>query len=390
MESLKKLLPFLIAESAPVGHGEKLRSALAALIAILVVALVSDHFTEGTGLPLMVASMGASAVLLFATPHSPLAQPWPLIGGHFISVLIGIACAQFVPLPWLAAALAVSLAILAMYLSHSLHPPGGAAALLPVLGNGPVQADGYGLLLPVMLNALMLFVMALAINNLLLGRQYPARPAPKKDKLHRHDDPTPLQRLGIVQDDLHRALSDLDFYLDVSEDDLRRVYQLAEQHAYRRKTGDITCGDIMSRDVVSAEFATDLEEAWTQLYLHKVKAIPVIDAFRRVIGIVSVVDFLKYANLRTHLSLQDKMLAFIRRTPGHTSEKPEVVGQIMSPGVLTADEGTHIVELVPLLSDKGLHHIPIVDAERRLVGMITQSDLIAALYRAGDRQTTTA
>ncbi|MBI5936409.1 MAG: HPP family protein [Betaproteobacteria bacterium] len=382
MRSIKNILPFLMAESTPVSHGEKIRSAGAALLAILLVAIVSDPFTHDSGLPLMVASMGASAVLLFAIPHSPLVQPWPLIGGHLISVFIGITCAKLIPDLWLSAALAVALSLLAMHLSHSLHPPGGAATLLPVLGNNAVHTDGYGLLLPVALNVLTLFIMALVLNNILPGRHYPARTAKNKDKLHRHGDPPPMQRLGIVQSDLHQALREMGTYLDISEAELGHVYQLAEQHAQRRKMGAIACGDIMSRDVVSVEFGTELEEVWTQLYHHKVKALPVVDNFRRVIGIVTVVDFLKHADLRTHMSLKDKILELIRRTPGHASEKPEVAGQIMSPQVFTAEEGRHIVELVPLLSDKGMHHIPIVDSERRLVGMVTQSDLIAALYRS--------
>jgi CBS domain-containing membrane protein len=149
--------------------------------------------------------------------------------------------------------------------------------------------------------------------------------------------------------------------------------------------GEITCGDIMSRDVISVEFGTELEEAWAQLRLHKIGAIPVVDTARRVIGIISLVDFLKRANLKTYETFEDRLIKFIRRTPGLSSEKPEVVGQIMATPAVTAQEDMHIVELVPLLSDHGLHHIPIVNAERRLVGMVTQSDLIAALYAGGSR-----
>jgi CBS domain-containing membrane protein len=99
-----------------------------------------------------------------------------------------------------------------------------------------------------------------------------------------------------------------------------------------------------------------------------------------VIGIVTLVDFLKRANLKTYETFEDKLIKFIRRTPDVSSDKPEVVGQIMTAPVYSAGEEMHIVQLVPLLSEKGLHHIPVVDAESRLVGMVTQSDLIAALY----------
>lgn len=361
--------------------GEKLRSALAAFIAILVVGYVSSLFISGVGLPFLVASMGASAILMFAVSHSPLSQPWPLIGGNLIPALIAVTCAKIVPDLILAAAISVALSLLVMQVMRCLHPPGGAMALLPLLGDASVHELGYRFVLqPVAINLLILLTLGFIINNLLPGRRYPARAVPVRHDIHKHDDPGSLDRVGINQSDLHNALKQMNTFLDVSEADLSRVYKMAGMQAYRRKMGEITCADIMSRDLVTAEYGTELEEAWAQLRFHKIKAIPVIDRARRVIGIITLVDFLKRANLKTYETFQDKLMKFIKRTPGLVSSKPEVVGQIMVSPVYTAREDTHIVELVPLLSDKGLHHIPIVNAERRLSGMVTQSDLIAALY----------
>lgn len=383
--NLKKFLPYLVSESTPLSMGEKLRATVAAFISILVVGLVSSQFLHGSGLHIMVASIGASAVLLFAAPHSPLTQPWPVIGGHLISAFVGVACAKLVPDLWIATALAVSLSILAMHVTRSLHPPGGAIAMMAVLGSRHGIANDFSFVLaPVGLNAFLLLAMALIVNNL-MGRRYPARARPANDPTHKHDDPKPLDRIGINKNDLQQALQDMDVYLDVSQADLNQIYSRAGMHAYRRKMGEITCADIMSRDIATVEFGTDLEEAWAMLRFHKIYAIPVIDPARRVIGIISLVDFLKRANLKTYESFEDKLVKFIRRTPGIASEKPEVVGQIMASPVFTAQMDMHIVELVPLLSDHGLHHIPIINTERRLVGMVTQSDLIAALY-AGSSQ----
>jgi len=152
-------------------------------------------------------------------------------------------------------------------------------------------------------------------------------------------------------------------------------------HAYRRRFGEITCADIMSRDIVTVEFGALLEDAWALLLEHHIKALPVVDRARRVIGIVTQGDFMKHANLNVYDGFDAKLREFIKRTFKTHSEKPEVVGQIMSKRVTTARIDMHIVELVPLMSDFGLHHIPIVNAERRLVGMVTQSDLVSALYR---------
>jgi len=292
-----------------------------------------------------------------------------------------VTCAKLIPDPWVASAAAVALSILAMHYSHSLHPPGGAVALVAVLGGDAIVAEGYRFVLaPVGLNVLVMLIAALANNNLLPGRRYPARPSSRKDPRHRHDDPTPLDRLGLDRGDLRDALRELDTYLDVSEADLDRVYGLASVHAFRRKMGNITCADIMSRDLSTVEYGTELEEAWARLRYHKVKALPVVDPFRRVIGVITLVDFIKRADLKTYETFEDKLIRFIRRTPGVTSEKPEVVGQIMAAPVVTVRADMHIVELVPMLSDRGLHHVPVVDADARLVGMVTQSDLIAALF----------
>jgi CBS domain-containing membrane protein len=379
---LKKVGQFILpSDTVPLSNGEKIRSALAVLVAILLMAYISNLFVSGVGLPMLVASMGASAVLLFAIPHSQLSQPWPILAGSVIAALIGVSCAKFIPNMIFAAAISVSLSLLLMQIFRCLHPPGGALALIPLLGNDSVHALGYGFVLqPVLANVLILIVLGLLINNVLPGRRYPARLLPSKDDVHKHEDPAALDRLGINQDDVHNALKQMNTFLDVSEADLNAVYKMAGMQSYRRKMGEINCADIMSRDLVTAEYGTELEEAWALLRFHKIKAIPVIDKARRVIGIITLVDFLKRANLKTYDTFQDKLIKFIKRTPGMSSDKPEVVGQIMAHPVYSAKETMHIVELVPLLSERGLHHIPIVDAERHLVGMVTQSDLIAALY----------
>lgn len=378
---LLKLRPYLVSSLAQLSVGEKLRSSLAAFAAILAVGYLSSWFIQGMGLVVLVASIGASAVLLFAIPHSPLTQPWPLVGGTVISAFIGVICANFIPDHWLAGAVAVALSIFVMHVTHSLHPPGGAISLLVVLGGESIRAQGYWfVLMPVGLNVLLLLVMALVINNLLPGHRYPARPVSRIDRKHRHKDLTPLSRVGLNRDDLHGALRDLDIYLDVSEDDLVQVYDRAGTHAFRRKMGNVTCADIMSRDLATVEYGTELEEVWARLRFHRIKAIPVVDTFNRVVGIVTLVDFLKRANLKTYETFEDKLIKFIRRTPGDKAEKPEVIGQIMAFPVTTVRTDTHVVDLIPLLSDKGLHHVPVVDVNGLLAGMVTQSDLIAALY----------
>lgn len=150
-------------------------SWLGALLGIGSVAWVTARFIDGLGLTLMIGSYGASAVLLFGVPHSPLAQPRNLIGGHLVSALIGVACWQLLhPWPGLAQALAVSSAIALMHLTRTLHPPGGATALIATLGSTEVDRAGL-LFVPVcgLLGPLILLAVALVVNNLAGSRRYP-------------------------------------------------------------------------------------------------------------------------------------------------------------------------------------------------------------------------
>jgi len=132
--------------------------------------------------------------------------------------------------------------------------------------------------------------------------------------------------------------------------------------------------------VVAVEFSTELAEAWRQMRAHRLQALPVVDRARRVIGIVTKTDFLQHAGTHDYEKLGDKLRSFLQRTPHTHSAKAEVVGQIMSKSVKTASVHLPIVQLVPLMADEGVHQIPVIDDERRLAGMVTQSDMVAALY----------
>lgn len=158
-----------------VGLAEIGWSWLGAFLGISAVAWLHYQFLEGTALMLLVGSFGASAVLIYGAVNSPLAQPRNLLGGHVLSALVGVACSHLLPgLPWLAGALAVATAIALMHATKTLHPPGGATALIAVIGGPKVYALGllYALL-PVGLGALIMLVVALLVNNLASSRRYP-------------------------------------------------------------------------------------------------------------------------------------------------------------------------------------------------------------------------
>ncbi len=158
-----------------VGAGYIGWSWLGAFLGIAAVAGLHYGWLAGQGLVMIIGSFGASAVLIYGAINSPLAQPRNLVGGHLISALIGVACSQLLPeQPGLASALAVAGAIAAMQLSGTLHPPGGATALIAVIGGEEIHALGFlYVLIPAASGALVMLAIALLVNNLAPGRKYP-------------------------------------------------------------------------------------------------------------------------------------------------------------------------------------------------------------------------
>lgn len=366
-------------QQSPVNHQEKLRACLGALLGIFASASLSAWLLGAESLPFLIAPLGASAVLVYAVPASPLAQPWSVLGGNVLSALVGILCLHLIDQIALAAALSVAFAIGAMFLLRCLHPPGGAVALTAVLSGSLALQHWHYFLLLVALNSCLLLLVGLIYNNA-SKRRYPHQ-AKVEPNLHKTRDLSPGHRVGFNSADLDAVLKQYNQVLDVARDDLESLFMQTEMQAYKRRFGEITCGDIMSRDVVSVEYGTLLEEAWPLLLKHHIKALPVLDRARRVVGILTRFDFMKHANLDVYPGFEDKLRQFVRRTLRVETEQPEVVGQIMTSKVLTTMVDTHIVELVPILSESGIHHVPVLDHERRLIGIVTQTDLIAALYR---------
>lgn len=211
---------------------EKLRSGLAGGTAILLLTLAL-HYLPQTGFPLLiVASMAASATLLYATPHSPLAQPWNLVGGHLVSALAGVVCGMLIPEPTLAAGAAVGSAIMLMEFLSCLHPPSAATALMMVLGSSQFhEMNWHWAIAIVAINVGISLLLALTINNLLPGRTYPMH------AIHRQPPPKPAPFIAIEQTDFEWALKQMDSEFDVSEEDLVEIYRLALQQARTRLAG---------------------------------------------------------------------------------------------------------------------------------------------------------
>ncbi len=162
---------------SPPGTGltEVLWSWIGSVIGVGICGYLSSRYFEPRDLTLLIGSFGASAVLVYAAIKSPLAQPRNLIGGHIIAGLIGVACYKmFGNTLWIAGALASSIAIVAMLLTKTLHPPAGATALIAVIGGEKIHNLGFlYAFVPAGLGAFILLIIALLINNLSRNRRYP-------------------------------------------------------------------------------------------------------------------------------------------------------------------------------------------------------------------------
>lgn len=333
---------------------ERMIACLGALIGIGLTALTTKLLLgQGPGLPLMVASMGATAVLLFAVPASPLAQPWPIVGGNTLSALVGIVVVQLVPDPAVAAGLAVSLAILVMSFTRSLHPPGGASALTAVIG-GPAVASWGPLfpLVPVALNASILLGLGLLFHRL-SRRNYPHVPPPKPANLHGTADVPPPLRVGFARQDIDAALARLDETFDIDRDDIERLLKEVELQAIVRAHGDLACADIMSRDVISVQSGTTREEALSLLLRHNIRILPVTDGDGRLIGTVGLRELME----------GDAGLADVLSAPSMASPSSPALG------------------LLPVLTDGRAHAVIITDPLQRVLGLISQTDLLSAIMR---------
>jgi len=200
---------------------------LGAAIAIALTGYATHFLVAGEpALPWLVASMGATAVLVFVVPASPLAQPWPVAGGHLLAAAAGLLARHMAPDQWIAAGLAVGMAIAGMKLARCLHPPAGGTALIAVLaapGSATTQLSFLGELLAVNIAILLLFGFAW---HRLTGHSYPHRAMPI---------PTPAAWVGHIEDaDLDAVLDNWDEVLDVSRDDLLALLHATEARVLER------------------------------------------------------------------------------------------------------------------------------------------------------------
>lgn len=331
---------------------ERVRVALGGALAILITGWICQR-VGGAAWPWLIAPMGASALLVFGTPANPMAQPWAVVGGHAVSALAGITCVHLGGPTVLAAALAVGTAIGLMFVLRCPHPPGGATALLMVLTG---VGDPVFVLHPVLANAALMVAMGVAYNHA-TRRDYPHRPQPAAAGIRDAE-------AAAIDAELDAVLTRHNHAFDIDRDELKALLEDAQLRSYQRKLANIRCRDIMSTQLITVTHTTPLAEARALFGEHHIKALPVVDSSGGVVGIVTPADF-------------------VRNEVAPPDAQATRIGQIMTRKVRVARVDRHLVDLIPLFGGSGHHHLPIVEADGRLVGIVTQTDVVAALGRAG-------
>ena len=354
---MSKLYPW-VRGTVPFTPSEALRAGAGAFLAIVATGLAARLLVSGGAMatvPLLVAPIGASAVLLFAIPASPLAQPRAVLLGNVLSALIGVSCARWIPWPMAAAAMALALSIAAMALLRCLHPPGGAVALTAVIGGPAVTGLGYGFVLEPVALCSILVVAAAPLLNRLMGHAYPHRVEAAGGSASAGSPAGPALA-GFIPADLDNALAQYGDLLDVSRDDLDALFRKVELQAHQRLHSQILCADIMSPDPVSVDLDQSAESALHFLQGQGRRTAPVVDERGRVVGVVRRADLLSGRKLG--------------------------VAMVLDPFVHKVKPNTAIQALLPLLSSGAVHEAMVVDENQSLLGIITQTDLLAVLYRA--------
>jgi len=325
---------------------DRMLASLAAIFGIgmtgLVYVLAAPNAEQ---LVWLVPPMGASAVLLFAVPASPMAQPWAAIGGNTLSALVGVVIAHHMPISPLSAGLTVGLAIALMSITRCLHPPGGAAALVGLFAGA---STSYAFpLLPVAANAVVLVGCAWVYHRFFSGHRFPhvaLPPAPKAP-----DVPWTFSR-----SDLDAALEKTGETFDIDANDLERLLREIEQRAVQRSYLGLTCADIMTKRVISVSRDASMEEARQLLVLHDIRRLAVTDEAGRVVGVVGLRE----------LAVDDGFLL-----------EPRIsVPSLASPE-------TPAISLLDRFASGRVHAVFVTDEAQRPIGVITEADWLAVLTR---------
>lgn len=376
MHVLKSLGPAV----ARVSAAEALLAGLGALtgLGLIGLFLLSPIVDLDHGLYL-VAPLGASSVLLFAVPNSPLAQPWSAIVGNTVAALVGVAVCFLVTDPTLRIALAVGLAVTATIMCRAVHPPAGAVAMTAAMSPDAIAHLGFWFALtPIAVGTVSLVLLATVFARI-TGRHYPFR---QFDDPSNHDtrDRNPIERLGLSEEALTEILERYRQSFNLGVEDLARLIGAAEEQAAMQYSGPLTAQDIMSRGLVTVVPETPLGEIADLFRRHRFTALPVVGVDQAFLGVIFQVHLISQAR-DDALRLERGFGAAFRRLLDRDRERPMTAADVMSVAGPRATTNIPIAALLPMMSERGTDAVPVLEYTK-IVGIVTRTDLIAALARS--------
>ncbi|MEO1949412.1 hypothetical protein BMI91_10565 [Thioclava sediminum] len=379
MHILKSLGPAV----ARVPTKEALRAGLGALIGLALTGLFLLSPTVDLDLGLyLVAPFGASSVLLFAVPNSPLAQPWSAIVGNTVAAFVGVAVCLFVADPALRIALAVGLAITATILCRAVHPPAGAVAMTAAMSPDAIAHLGFWFALtPIAFGTIALVLLA-TLYARLTGRHYPFRQF-EDPNIHGTADRNPIERLGLSEEELTGILERYRQSFNLGVEDLARLIGAAELQAAAHSSGPLTAQDIMSRSLVTVTSNAPLGEIADLFRQHHFTSLPVVGVDQTFLGVIFQMHLISQAR-DDALRLDRGFRAAFRRLLDRDRERPMTAADIMSVASPRATGDTPIGALLPMMAEGDTDAVPVLEYGK-IVGIVTRTDLVAALSRSAAR-----
>ena len=342
-------------------------AGLGLALAGMLVGMV-DHFVPHA--LFLFAPLGATAVLVFAVPSSPLAQPWNCVVGNTAPALYALLLLWAFPTlsQTSMAALAVAGAIAIMLALRALHPPGGAVALLTVLSAEQLLPMGWYLLVPMAALSAVLVAVGVLYHRA-CGRPYLHQP-PQIAKAQR-----PATQLALSEQDLEQLLQRFDQSNNLSPEDLGVMLAAAEEDAIKRRMSAVSCGEVMSAKLVTVSPQTPLEEIAELFHRHLVKCLPVVDAQGELIGRVLRADLFDWLWQGHRARQQQNLWQRLRAKP---SKEQSVAQDLMRAPEMSVQEATPLGDLLQELASHTVQFIAVLRG-KTLVGVITRSDVIRTL-----------
>ncbi len=358
---------------------EALRAGLGALIGLAVAGLFAIWPAVGPHLGLyLIAPFGASSVLLFAAPSSPLAQPWSVVVGNTASALVAVLVCAMLPDPVLRVALSVGLAITVMILLRALHPPGGAVAMTAALAPDAVTQQGvFFALCPVAVGSALLVVVAMLFARA-TGRHYPFRQFDDPNA-HGTHDAEPAQRLGLTEAELSTILTNYRQSLNLGVEDLARLIAAAQLQAASHRTGPLTVADIMSRDLVTVDPDATMAQVAGLFRRHGFTSLPVVGEGDRFLGVIFQLHLIRRAH-DDGFSLRHGVRDAMARALSRGGDADLRAGQIMARNLPFVRPDAPVATLLPMMAAGDCDAVPVLD-RGRITGIVTRTDLIMALAR---------